>query len=87
MGILRFVPSDYIIPSRAVYPGRKKKQMTNKKIEALAKEIREAATWTEELLKKLFVLTEESGLNLGCYVETYVLCKDIQDALGIDLGE
>lgn len=61
--------------------------MTKKEIEALAKEIREADTWTEELLKKLFILTEESGLNLGYYVETYVLCKDIQDALGIDLGE
>lgn len=56
-------------------------------IEALAEEIRDADTWTDDLLDKLRELAEIAGLDSDNYAEPYELCIDIQKALDIDLGE
>lgn len=56
-------------------------------IEALAEEIRDADTWTDDLLNKLRELAEIAGLDSDNYAEPYELCIDIQKALDIDLGE
>lgn len=60
-------------------------------IDEMAKAIREADTWTDDLLETLKDLAEIANVPLrdeeGDQREIYYICYDIQKALDIDLGE
>lgn len=56
-------------------------------VKSTAEEIRRADTWTDDLLDKLRWLADVAGIDHTKYAEPYNLCIDIQNALGVDLGE
>ena len=61
--------------------------MTKERIVMLASRIKEADTWTDELLNDLCELADFAGIEHDSNSEPYDICIAVQDALGIDLGE
>jgi len=61
--------------------------MTRNEIIETAARIKEADTWTDELLDLLRELAEEAGVSVTDESEPYDICIAVQKKLDIDLGE
>ena len=56
-------------------------------VKEAVEELREADAWTDGLINKLRWLADVAGIDHTKYADLYYMCIDIQNALGVDLGE
>ena len=61
--------------------------MSRAAILAMAEAIRKADSWTWDVLDMLRLLSIEAGIDPEKYSEPFWLAIDVQNALGVDLGE